>query len=65
MRKYKRRKDRNMIAPIVAFIVGLFFGVEIGYVYAGGGMSETPQTWAAVAFILALLLVGSLGLRRI
>ena len=54
-----------MIAIIVAAIVGLFFGVEIGYVYAGGGMPETPQTWAVVAFILALLLVGSLGLRRI
>ena len=47
----------------IAAIIGFFFGIEFGYVYLAHGMPETPQTWAVVAFILALATIAALTLR--
>jgi hypothetical protein len=55
---------RTIVVGIIALTVGFFFGVEVGYVWVGGGMPETPQTWAVIAFILAVGLVAALTVPR-
>ena len=38
-------------------VLSFFFGFESGYTIDGRGMPETPQTWAIIAFVLAIVLV--------
>jgi hypothetical protein len=43
---------------ILAAIIGLFSGLEIGYTWAHGA-PESPQTWAVISGILGVMLIGA------